>query len=126
MIDVGSEDSFTEGAVKLVKVGTHEVGVVRLKGKFYAIRNVCPHQLGPVCNGLLRPLLVASGQLAGDLSCDSERSVLTCPWHGWEFYVESGTAVWNDDYKLRTYPVSVENGRILVTAAGPRLEATSA
>jgi nitrite reductase/ring-hydroxylating ferredoxin subunit len=120
MIDVGSEDSFDDGVVKLARVGAHEVGVVRWDGRFYAIRNICPHQFGPVCNGHVRPLLVASGTGPRDLSCDASRPVITCPWHGWEFYVDSGSAVWNPGYRVRTYGVQVSGGRVYVNASVDR------
>ena len=120
MIDVGSEDSFADGAVKLVRVGAQEVGVVRWNGSFYAIRNICPHQFGPVCAGTVRPLLVASGTGPRDLSCDESRPVITCPWHGWEFYVDSGSAVWNPGYRVRTYGVEVSEGRVYVNAPAGR------
>jgi nitrite reductase/ring-hydroxylating ferredoxin subunit len=120
MIDVGSEESFADGAVKLVRVGAQEVGVVRWNGSFYAIRNICPHQFGPVCNGTLRPLLVASGTGPRDLACDSSRPVITCPWHGWEFYVDSGRAVWSPGYRVRTYDVQVSDGRVYVNQPAGR------
>ena len=89
-------------------------------GSFYAIRNICPHQFGPVCNGTLRPLLVASGTGPRDLACDSSRPVITCPWHGWEFYVDSGRAVWSPGYRVRTYDVQVSDGRVYVNQPAGR------
>ena len=40
--------------------------------------------------------------------------VIACPWHGWEFDVESGEAVWNPSQRIRTYPVDIAGGRVLV------------
>jgi ferredoxin-NADP reductase len=40
--------------------------------------------------------------------------VVTCPWHGWAFHSESGRAADGNGCSLRTYPVKVEGGRVLV------------
>jgi nitrite reductase/ring-hydroxylating ferredoxin subunit len=126
MIDVGSADGFPEGSVEIVRVESHEIGIVRTNGVFYAIRNICPHQFGPVCEGLLRPLLVGADGRAGDLRCDRGRPVITCPWHGWEFFVDSGSAVWNEDYRVRTYPVTVVDGRVYVSLSPARASTAAA
>ena len=53
----------------------------------------------------------APGRYAG-----SGRTILRCPWHGWEFDVETG--VCSDDPALRVavYPGVVQDGRVLVKA----------
>jgi nitrite reductase (NADH) small subunit len=40
--------------------------------------------------------------------------VIACPWHGWEFDVRTGVSLWDDHYRVRTYPAHVSNGRVLV------------
>jgi nitrite reductase/ring-hydroxylating ferredoxin subunit len=125
MIEVGTEDSFPEGAVTIVEIDSREIGIIRMNGAFYALRNVCPHQFGPVCSGMLRPLLVGSESRAGELSCDHSRPVITCPWHGWEFFVDSGSAVWDENYKVRTYPVTVQDGRVYVTISARQTAAST-
>ena len=46
----------------------------------------------------------------------SERRVLHCPWHGWEFDLESGRCPEDDRMRVAVYPVRVEDGRVLVEA----------
>jgi nitrite reductase (NADH) small subunit len=43
----------SEGGRKIITYGRHRIGVVRAKGRLFAYRNVCPHQGGPICGGLL-------------------------------------------------------------------------
>ena len=88
--------------------------MIRWADKLYAVRNVCPHQSGPVCQGQLLPLLTAAEPGVTSLDRDAGQPVLACPWHGWEFGLDSGSAVWNARYRLRTYAIEVRDGRVLV------------
>lgn len=114
MIDVGSASDFAEGTVTVTRAGNQEIGVIRWAGTLYAVRNVCPHQSGPVCSGRLLPLLTAPQAGATGLARDLSRPVLSCPWHAWEFDLRSGRALWNERYRLRSYPIEVHDGRVLV------------
>ena len=40
-------DGGAEGGVRIVRSGPTEIGVIRHGGKYYAYRNLCPHQGGP-------------------------------------------------------------------------------
>jgi nitrite reductase (NADH) small subunit len=53
-------------------VGRYEVAVFNVDGELFALENYCPHQGGPLADGWL------------------DRSVITCPWHGWCFDVRTG------------------------------------
>ena len=81
----------------------------------YALRNVCPHALGPVCAGRLGPKIVAPGGDPMAFDVDESCPVIACAWHGWEFDVRTGQAVWPDArMRVRTYATRVEGGRVLV------------
>ena len=103
----------TTGRV-VTRIGGREIGVVRdpVRGRLFALRNRCPHQGGPLCRGTLCERTVGT---PGRYSA-SDRTVLRCPWHGWEFDAESGVCC--DDPRLRVavYPVRVRDGRVLVKA----------
>ncbi len=116
MIDVGTLDDFPPRSVTVVPAGEVEIGVVRWNGDaVYALRNVCPHALGPVCAGRLGPKIVARGGDPMALDVDESCPVIACAWHGWEFDVRTGQAVWPDArMRVKTYPVRVEGGRVLV------------
>jgi nitrite reductase (NADH) small subunit len=116
-VDVGGENEFEEGAVRLVEVGRRSIGIVRWRGAVHALRNLCPHQGGPACRGLLRPLLKPDSAIGG-IALDEERLVLSCPWHGWEFDVVTGHSLWDDTCKLGKYRVAVESGRVLIEIGG--------
>jgi 3-phenylpropionate/trans-cinnamate dioxygenase ferredoxin subunit len=43
--------------------------------------------------------------------------VLRCPWHGWEFDLDTGRSLMTPTrVGIRTYPVSVRDGTVMVHA----------
>lgn len=118
MIDVGSTEDFDEGTITLVQAGQQQIGIIRWDGQYYALRNSCPHQAGPVCAGTLRPLLEADAGKVTMMKADSGIPVLACAWHGWEFDVRTGGALWDQGYRVRAYPVAVRGDRLCVDLRG--------
>ena len=53
-------EDFPPGERKIVKAGPRSIGVFNVEGEFFAIRNRCPHQGGPLCLGRLSPWAVAT------------------------------------------------------------------
>ena len=50
---VAGADEIAEGGRKVVETGGVEIGVFRSNGEYFAWRNECPHQGGPVCQGVM-------------------------------------------------------------------------
>jgi nitrite reductase/ring-hydroxylating ferredoxin subunit len=44
-----------------------------------------------------------------------EGQILRCSRHGWEFEIATGRALADPRVRARTYPVTVENGHVIVT-----------
>lgn len=117
--DVAALDELQERRAKIVVADGREIGLVRWGDDVYALRNICPHQFGPVCKGYVMPLI--TGEADGNLDADPDRPVVVCPWHGWEFDARTGRAAWGGSpYKLKIYDVKVEDGRVLVEVGGRR------
>ena len=97
------------GGRKIVEVAGRSIGVFNVGGEFVALRNRCPHQGGPLCEGGLSGLLEASAP--GEYRYSRPGEMLRCPWHGWEFDLRTGQS-WFDPARtrVRNYPVSVEGG----------------
>jgi nitrite reductase (NADH) small subunit len=112
-VDIGSIDDFVEGRMTIVKVNDQEIGLVMWNGVPYALRNTCPHQAGPVCAGVITRKLIA-GVLVGQIEVLRDAPVLVCPWHGWEFELRTGRLVSDSSLGIKTYPVQVVGGRIVV------------
>jgi len=111
-VDVGALTDFTEGGFRVVRVDGDEVGILLWAGTVYALRNSCPHQLGPLCEGRIRPLLTASAP--GKPSLDTGTPVVSCPWHGWEFDARTGSSLWDARYRVRQVQTRVTRGRVLL------------
>jgi 3-phenylpropionate/trans-cinnamate dioxygenase ferredoxin subunit len=99
-VDVGPLSEFPPGTVKIVREGDLAVGVFNAGGELYAIEDRCSHDDGPLAEG----------------DFDEERCVVVCPRHGSEFDVRTGKPRTLPAYlPVPTYPVRVEDGRIVVT-----------
>lgn len=82
-------------------------------GTFVAALNVCPHQLAPVCLGLVRGTTLESSP--GEYRWGRDGEILACPWHGWEFDLLTGEALAGNRARLRLFPVSVQEDTVYVT-----------
>lgn len=99
--------------------GRAGIGVFNVAGSFHALRNLCPHKLGPLCTGRVSGRVVAAAPptaatFGPDLVRDGE--IIRCPWHLWEFEIETGACLVDPAVRVKTYPVRVEDGMVVVYA----------
>jgi nitrite reductase (NADH) small subunit len=112
-VDVGSAADLERDGRLVTRVNGREVGVVaEPDGTPRGIRNRCPHHGGPLCLGRVDER-VAGGPGVYELS---GRRVLRCPWHGWEFDLETGACLDDPSLRAAVYPARLEDGRVLVLA----------
>jgi nitrite reductase (NADH) small subunit len=112
---VGEVSDFPEGSHKVVKVGRREIGVFNIRGEFYGLPNVCPHQTGPLCEG--KPALgtlVANAEGGWKFEWVNEGEIVACPWHGLEYHVPTGKCIAHPNVNLRCYEVVAEEGKVKV------------
>lgn len=104
---VATVDEIPPGGRKVVEVAGRSIGVFNVGGEFFALRNRCPHQGGPLCEGRLSGFLRSPSP--GEYEYSRKGEILRCPWHGWEFDVRTGQS-WFDPKRtrVRRYEVSVE------------------
>ena len=102
------------GARKLVRLNGRGVVVFNVKGEFFALSDRCPHK-GASLSGSKMTGLVESGG-PGDYTYTRVGEIVRCPWHGWEFDLQTGLCL--DEPSLRTaiYQVRVEGDRVLIQA----------
>jgi len=113
---VGRLAELPVGEFRLIRMGKAEIGVIRLADdSVHAVRNVCPHKGAPVCAGTIGGTMIPSGP--GALDYGLADRVLRCPWHGFEFDVTTGHALFTDvRYRLARYPVVVRDGVVFLQA----------
>jgi nitrite reductase (NADH) small subunit len=110
---VGSIDEIPKGKALIVDVKGISVGIFYEKGRVHAIRNVCPHKQAPICKGTICGTMLPSEPSHFEFGLEGK--VLKCPWHGWEFDLDSGKSLFGiSNRKVKTYPVEVKNGSIYV------------
>ena len=111
---VGKVSDFADGDRKIIDVNGKSIGVFRVDDQFYAIRNRCPHQWGPLCLGDFAPRAVSTGP--GDMHLDSGSPLIACPWHGWEYDLATGQSFMGPgrgNMAALSYAVTVQPGRDL-------------
>lgn len=116
---VGKVSDFENGDRKIVDVNGKSIGVFRVDDEFYALRNRCPHQFGPLCVGTLAPRAVSSGP--GDVRMDSGPPLIACPWHGWEYDLATGQSFMGPgrgNTPALSYDVNVLPGSELAAESG--------
>ena len=85
------------GSGKTVQIDGTPVAVFNVDGNFYVVDNTCVHQGGPLGEGTL------------------DGSVVTCPWHGWQYDVKTGVNTSNPQAKVKSYPIKIEGDDILIS-----------
>ena len=110
---VGTVEEIPPGTRKVVEIARRSIGVFNVKGRFYALRNQCPHAGGPMCEGVTSGLVRSDAPGSYDYIMRGE--IIRCPWHGWEFEIATGQS-WFDPAKTRVaaYDTDVESGESLV------------
>jgi nitrite reductase (NADH) small subunit len=123
-VSLGPPERFPEGKLTTVDLrgeeGVFDEAVVwRWHDRLYAVRNYCSHQGGPLCRGRLVPRVTADRE-GGGLNSDGDVPLLRCPWHRWEFDPATGRAIVDPAVRLKTWPITVENGNAFLEITSTR------
>jgi len=97
--------------------GRAGIGVFNVNGRFFALRNLCPHKSGPLCTGAVTGRMVADlPPSAGDevVALAQDGEIVRCPWHLWEFEIATGRCLVDRRVRVKTYPVRIEDGQLVV------------
>jgi nitrite reductase/ring-hydroxylating ferredoxin subunit len=91
-----SADEIPPGTGKEFTLRGRIVAIFHADGAFYAIDGICAHAGGPL----------GKGELQG--------TVVTCPWHGWQYDVQTGNHCLSPQICQNRYAVTIEDGEIFV------------
>ena len=113
---VEDADDFEPGAKRIVETDRGEIGVFNVDDEYFAILNVCAHQGGPLCEGTVLDDVTAEINGIGKRVTETftEEKVIKCPWHGWEYYLDSGDLAGDNKVSLPTFEVIEEGGEIVI------------
>lgn len=98
-VELCAADDLWAGEMEAFDVGDAEVLLVNVDGEFRAYDAICPHQSVPLVEGTL------------------EGGVLTCRAHQWSFDACTGRGLNPCGEQLRTYPIRIVDGKVLVSTA---------
>jgi nitrite reductase/ring-hydroxylating ferredoxin subunit len=116
---VGTLARLEEDERLFADVDGREVCVFRTPGGLRAYENHCAHLGGPVCQGKLVPKVTAvldDVQAVVEERFDRDQMRIACPWHGWEFDLDTGRSVIDRRVRLRRFEVVEDQGEIYVLA----------
>lgn len=105
--EICSTDELPPGERTIVELNGHSIGVFNVDGEYHALKNDCPHQRAPLCIGKVTGTTVS--REPGDVEWKDDGHILRCPWHGWEFEIETGESVFNPHkVRARSFETTVE------------------
>jgi nitrite reductase (NADH) small subunit len=102
-VRVTTIDNIPEREGRMVQLGGLEIAIFNLGDKFLATDNRCPHEGGPLCDGIV-----------------TGESVV-CPLHAWKISLQDGTVqrpTHGKDHCVSTYPTRVADGIVSVEIPG--------
>lgn len=112
---VCAADELEPGGMVAGRLGSMPIVVIRTTdGELHALEDRCLHQGARLSRGRLLP--AAEGDAVGSHRMDDAREVVKCPWHGYQYDVRTGCAVFDRRIALRRVRVVERNG--LVVAFG--------
>jgi NAD(P)H-dependent nitrite reductase small subunit len=96
-IEACAESDIDEDLPKAVILNGVEIGLFKLGDELFALEDVCPHAYALLSQGFV------------------EGEEVECPLHGAIFNIRTGKCLKEPGERdLKTYPVRVENGTVLV------------
>lgn len=100
-VKVADTNDIQPSHMKEVQIDGESICIVNIKGKYYAIGNICTHEGGPLADGTL------------------EGYEVECPWHASKFDVRTGevTAPPASEPE-RVYQIKVDGNNILIKKQG--------
>jgi len=108
-VRVGRVEDFPLDGGMAVRHGNAQIAVYNFssRGEWYATQNMCPH---------MRDMVLARGML-GDQKGTPK---VACPQHKKTFSLKSGECLSGDSLKIRTFPVRIEDGYVMVELPSAR------
>lgn len=108
---VAPTSEFPQEGGSCAKVGNHQIAIFYFhsRNEWYACENACPHSGD----------MVLSRGLLGDSNAEPK---VSCPLHKRNFSLKSGECLSGDSFKVKTYPVIVEDGKVFLEINSSMLE----
>jgi methionine sulfoxide reductase heme-binding subunit len=96
LIEVCAVSDISEKCARVVSVNGERIAIFKYDGKISAISNVCRHQNGPLGEGRIID------------------GCVTCPWHGYQYFPDTGASPPPFTEKVETFQTAIVNGRVFM------------
>ena len=95
-VKVATIHDIPRGSGRMIMAHGKPMALFNVDGEFYAINQICAHMGGPLSEGTLNG------------------KVVTCPWHKWSYYVDTGLPDHEGGHSVAAYEVKVDGEDILI------------
>ncbi|MHB8411428.1 MAG: Rieske (2Fe-2S) protein [Candidatus Acidiferrales bacterium] len=89
-------DEIPVGQIRELKITGKSIALANIDGKFFAINSICLHHGGPLGDGYL------------------EGTLVSCPWHGWQYDVTTGKLAQQPTDGVQCYTVELRGDEVFV------------
>jgi nitrite reductase (NADH) small subunit len=113
LVEVAEFGQLKDNVPFIVSAAGREICLIQRSGTVHAVRNVCPHQTASFAGGVAADERVPGG-LKSRVEYDPNQPIIACPWHRWHFSLVTGVCTVDDGLRVKVYPVTVQEGKVLV------------
>jgi len=109
-----SKEDLGPGETRLVTAGGRRIALACLEdGSYRAVADTCPHEMASLARGKVEKMWVSHG--VGDYRISESQCVIICPWHNFEFDLDTGLSPCEPDrLRVKVYRVSLEHDQVVV------------
>ncbi|NKI16574.1 Rieske (2Fe-2S) protein [Spongiibacter sp. KMU-166] len=97
-VTAGSVSELPPGKIHKIEHGEQVIALVNIDGQFFAVDGVCGHAGGPLCRG----------------EVVAQEKVISCPWHGWEYDLQSGECLMDPSLSQKVFAVQVQDDTVKI------------
>jgi nitrite reductase (NADH) small subunit len=109
---VDRAEQLPPGSRRIVQVGKLSIGVLNVDGRYHALLNRCPHHAAPLCEGVVKGTMEDTAP--HEYSYGRHNQYITCPWHGYEFALDTGRPLLDIPLRVPVFTVGVEDGDVVL------------
>ena len=93
-IAVAESSELADDAAREIVIEQKIIAIFRHRGQLHALDGMCAHQGGPIAEGKI------------------EAGCVTCPWHGWQYELDTGIQTINRQPLQQTFEIRERDGKI--------------
>ncbi len=111
LVDVGAVGDLVSGTMKAITVEARELLLARVGDEYYAVDDLCPHMDARLSRGSLQGAVVVCPKHGSRFDLSDGRVVQWTEWSGVKLSLAKAL---KSPRPLKTYPVRLQEGRLLV------------